>query len=38
MLEYLLDRQYVRNKADIKLIESSNSDKLYSENCQIIGI
>jgi len=34
----LEDRQHVRNKADIKLIESCNGDKLYAENCQIIGI
>jgi len=39
MLKYLLgDRQYVRNKADAELIKISNSDKLYAENCQIIGI
>lgn len=37
MLEYLLGC-LTFNKADIKLIESCNSDKLYAENCQIIGI
>ena len=35
MLKYI--RRCV-NKADGKLIESCNSDKLYAENCQIIGI
>ena len=39
MLKYLLgNRHYVRNKADAKLVEFSNSDKLWAENCQIIGM
>ena len=36
MLKYI--RRCVRNKADGKLIESCNKDKLYAEICQIIGI
>ena len=37
MLKYILGF-FSYNQADGKLIESCNSDKLYAENCQIIGI